>query len=103
MAGRNSRSCRTEQIIGKIKDTFEEAYLECGTERDNYQIRSVAQSCPTLCDPMNRSTPGLPVITNSRSSLKFLFIELGNTHPEKRIFMKNVQKCNQKPKEEIKY
>ena len=24
-------------------------------------IRSVAQSCPTLCDPMNRSTPGLPV------------------------------------------
>ena len=22
---------------------------------------SVAQSCPTLCDPMNRSTPGLPV------------------------------------------
>ena len=26
-----------------------------------YQIRSVSQSCPTLCDPMNRSTPGLPV------------------------------------------
>ena len=25
------------------------------------QIRSVAQACPTLCDPMNRSTPGLPV------------------------------------------
>ena len=25
------------------------------------QIRSVAQSRPTLCDPMNRSTPGLPV------------------------------------------
>ena len=25
------------------------------------QIRSVAQSCPTLCDPMNQSTPGLPV------------------------------------------
>ena len=24
-------------------------------------IRSVAQSCPTLCDPVNRSTPGLPV------------------------------------------
>ena len=26
-----------------------------------HQIRSVAQSCPTLHDPMNRSTPGLPV------------------------------------------
>ena len=25
------------------------------------QIRSVAQSCLTLCDSMNRSTPGLPV------------------------------------------
>ena len=25
------------------------------------KIRSVAQSCPTLCNPMNRSTPGLPV------------------------------------------
>ena len=25
------------------------------------QFRSVAQSCPTLCDPMNRNTPGLPV------------------------------------------
>ena len=25
------------------------------------QIRSDAQSCPTLCNPMNRSTPGLPV------------------------------------------
>ena len=26
-----------------------------------HQIRSVAQSCPTLCNPMNCSTPGLPV------------------------------------------
>ena len=25
------------------------------------QFNSVAQSCPTLCDPMYRSTPGLPV------------------------------------------
>ena len=24
-------------------------------------FRSVAQLCPTLCDPMNRSTPGFPV------------------------------------------
>ena len=26
-----------------------------------HQFSSVAQSCPTLCNPMNRSTPGLPV------------------------------------------
>ena len=25
------------------------------------QSSSITQSCPTLCDPMNRSTPGLPV------------------------------------------
>ena len=28
---------------------------------DCIQFSSVAQSCPTLCDPMNRSTPGIPV------------------------------------------
>ena len=26
-----------------------------------FQFSSVAQSCPTLCDPVNRSTPSLPV------------------------------------------
>ena len=31
------------------------------TESHIHQIRSVAQLCPTLCDPMNCSTPGLPV------------------------------------------
>ena len=24
-------------------------------------LDQITQSCPTLCDPMNRSTPGLPV------------------------------------------
>ena len=28
---------------------------------ESVQFSSVAQSCPTLCDPMNHSTPGLPV------------------------------------------
>ena len=32
-----------------------------GTLKASDQIRSVAQSCRTLCDPMNHSTPGLPV------------------------------------------
>ena len=27
----------------------------------SFQFSSVAQSCPTLCNPMNRSMPGLPV------------------------------------------
>ena len=29
--------------------------------KNEIQFSSVVQSCPTLCDPMNRSTPGLPV------------------------------------------
>ena len=39
------------------------------------QFSSVAQSCPSLCDPMNRSTPGLPTITNSWSSPRPTSIE----------------------------
>ena len=38
------------------------------------QFRSVAQFCPTLCKPMDCSTPGLS-ITNSRGSLKLPSIE----------------------------
>ena len=30
-------------------------------DQSSVQFSSVAQSCPTLCDPMNPSTPGLPV------------------------------------------
>ena len=40
------------------------------------QFSSVAQSCPTFCDPMDFSTPGLPVHPNSWSLLKLLSIEL---------------------------
>ena len=38
---------------------------------------SVAQSCPTPCDPMDCSTPGLASITNSWSLLKLMSIESG--------------------------
>ena len=37
-----------------------------------YCCCSVAQSCPTLCDPMDRSTPGFPVLHH--------LPELGQTH-----------------------
>ena len=40
-----------------------------------FQFSSVAQSYPTLCDPINRSTPGLLPITNSWSSLRLTSIE----------------------------
>ena len=34
---------------------------ECSINLTSVQFSSVSQSCPTLCDPMNRSMPGLPV------------------------------------------
>ena len=39
------------------------------------QFSSVSRSCPTLCDSMGCTTPGLPVITNSWSLLKFMSIK----------------------------
>ena len=35
--------------------------VEEGMKALSVQFNSVAQSCPTLCDPMNCSTPGLLV------------------------------------------
>ena len=37
------------------------SYPTDDTPFSSVQFSSVAQSCLTLCDPMNRSTPGLPV------------------------------------------
>ena len=39
------------------------------------QFSSVAQSCPTLYDPIDCSTPGFPVHHQSRSLLKLMFIK----------------------------
>ena len=39
------------EIEGETLETVSELDME-----QSDQIRSVAQSCPTLCDPMNRST-----------------------------------------------
>ena len=41
----------------------------------NHVISSVAQSCPTLCDPMDCSMQGFPVHHSSWSLLKLMSIE----------------------------
>ena len=55
----------TESIEIKTNQLFRERrwFLspETAISNGSDQITSVAQSCPTLCDAMNRSTPGLPV------------------------------------------
>ena len=42
-------------------DSQAASFLHSKLDVVRYQFSSVAQSCPTLCDPMNHSTPGLPV------------------------------------------
>ena len=44
-----------DYISIKLISTIDELYV------NSVQFSSVAQSCPTLCDPMNHSTPGLSV------------------------------------------
>ena len=40
----------------------EDKFCQCSRfSLSSVQLRSVTQSCPTLCDPMNCSTPGYPV------------------------------------------
>ena len=51
----NHVMCEKRQFIY----SFSTLYILFPLTRD--QFSSVAQSCPTLCNPMNRSTPGLPV------------------------------------------
>ena len=45
---------------------------------NSVQFSSVAQSCPTLCNPMDCSMLGCPVITNSRSLLKLMSVMPSN-------------------------
>ena len=64
-------------LLGKL---MEESSLEYRTllppDHPPSTLSSVAQLCPTLCDPMDCSTPGLPVQpTYSRSVLKLTSID----------------------------
>ena len=46
-----------------------------------FQFSSAAQSCPTLCDPMNLSTPGLPVHHHLPESTQTHVHQVGDTIP----------------------
>ena len=49
-------------VITHLDPDILECEVKCALESiSSVQFSSVTQSCPTLCDPMNRSTPGLPV------------------------------------------
>ena len=58
----NAEEAEAERFYEDLQDL-----LELTPKKDvlfiigSVQFSSVAQSCPTLCNLMNRSTPGLPV------------------------------------------
>ena len=47
-------------ITIKDQELYKSTWIHLKTY-GSVQFSSVTQSCPTLCNPMNRSTPGLPV------------------------------------------
>ena len=49
--------------------------LVSAVQQSESAISSVPQSCPTLCDPVDCSTPGFPSITNSWRLLKLMSIK----------------------------
>ena len=50
-----------KQPKGPLTDQWIKKMWYIHTMEYSVQFSSVAQSCPTLCDPMDYSTPGLPV------------------------------------------
>ena len=69
----HSKDANSPQMIWGLTPFFVSRF-------NTVQFSSVAQLCPTLCDPMNRSTLSITQaslsITNSRSSPKLMSIEL---------------------------
>ena len=44
---------------------YHDSLMLCSTLLEDFQFSSVAQLCPTLCDPMDCSTPGLPELAQT--------------------------------------
>ena len=57
--GRARGYLQTHLSRTELLDSSATVGLHCSCTKS--QFSSVAQSCPTLCDSMNHSTPGLPV------------------------------------------
>ena len=58
IANKHMKRCSTLFIIRKNEN---QNYNEISPHTGQNQFSSVVQSCPTFCDPMNCSMPGLPV------------------------------------------
>ena len=56
-----TRICYKYELVQAHCKTIYLPLLKLNISTPSVQLSSVTQSCLTLCDPMNRSTPGLPV------------------------------------------
>ena len=50
-----------KEIANQVQEAQRVLYRINPRRNTPVQFNTFTQSCPTLCDPMNRSTPGLPV------------------------------------------
>ena len=72
---------KTVSSSGTLFSFCSQSFPALGTFPGNHlftslqSVTSVAQSCPTLCDPMNCSTPGLPI--------HHKFLEFNQTHAQR--------------------
>ena len=64
-----------ERVWRKGKVNRKRKKILCLKNSSNCQFSSVTQSCLTLCDPMNCSTPGLPVHHQLQGSRKLMSID----------------------------
>ena len=74
-----------KSLLMKVKEESENVGLKLSIQKTKIMasgpissVSSVAQSCPTLCDPMNSSMPGLPVHHQVRSH-RFMGNRWGNS------------------------
>ena len=63
-------------VLKGTPDIFRQFYTSCSV-----QFSSVTQSCLTLCDPMNRSTPGLPIHHQLLEATQTHVHWVGDHHP----------------------
>ena len=83
----SNRKLKAKKVTSTLtEDTFKHAEEHCknghvvGVDVSSvfwiFQFSSVSQSCPTLCDPIDCSMPGLPIYHQLQSLLKLLSIKL---------------------------
>ena len=81
LKGRAISPLGTRGLLLHIKRKSQEALTEIMLITLYFQFSSVAQSCPTLCDLMNRSTPGLQLSEFTQAHVHRVGDAIQPSHP----------------------